>query len=92
VGDKYNKDNSQETVSRGSVRSAVDMKYLQQRRENMYVRKVKGQDRVGKITLTPTEVAVLKKQGVRIEDYVRHALNIIAKKRRWKWFFNQGKA
>lgn len=68
------------------------MKYLQRRREKMYVRKVRGQDRVGKITLSPTEVAVVKKQGIKLEEYVKQMLLIIAKKRRWHWYLNRGKA
>ena len=64
------------------------MKYLQQRREKMYVRKVRGQDRVGKITLSPSEVAVVKKQGIPIEFYVAQQLVFIAKKRRWTWYLN----
>ena len=55
----------------------------------MYVRKVRGQDKVGKVILTPTEVAFVRKQGVSLEDYVRHALDIIAKQRRWKWYFKK---
>ena len=57
----------------------------------MYVRKVRGQDKVGKIILTSTEAAVVRKKGVALEDYVKHALLIIAKKRRWKWYLNKEK-
>ena len=55
----------------------------------MYVRKVRGENRVGKITLTPTEIAVVKKMGVSVEKYVKNRLVQIAKERRWKWFFNR---
>jgi hypothetical protein len=58
----------------------------------MYVRKVRGQDKVGKITLTATQVALVKKSGVSLEDYIKQSLLIIAKKRRWHWYFNRGKA
>ena len=58
----------------------------------MYVRKVRGQNRVGKLTLTATEVALAKKQGISLEMYAKHVLLIIAKKRRWKWFFTKGQA
>lgn len=68
------------------------MKYLQRRREKMYVRKVRGQNKVGKITLTATQVALVKKSGISIEDYVKQSLLIIAKKRRWHWYLNRGKA
>jgi len=55
----------------------------------MLVRKVRGQDRVGKITLTPSEVAVAKRMGIPIEKWVTTQLIFIAKKRRWKWYFNK---
>ena len=58
----------------------------------MYVRKVRGQNKVGKITLTATQVALVKKSGISIEDYVKQSLLIIAKKRRWHWYLNRGKA
>ena len=57
----------------------------------MYVRKVRGQDKVGKITLTATQVALVKKSGVSLEDYIKQSLLIIAKKRRWHWYLNRGK-
>ena len=57
----------------------------------MYVRKVRGQNKVGKITLTATQVALVKKSGISIEDYVKQSLLIIAKKRRWHWYLNRGK-
>ena len=55
----------------------------------MLVRKVRGQDKVGKITLTPSEVAVAKRMGVPIEKWVATSLAFIAKKRGWKWYFKQ---
>jgi hypothetical protein len=55
----------------------------------MLVRKVRGQDKVGKVTLTPSEVAVAKKMGIPIEKWVTTQLIFIAKKRRWKWYFNK---
>ena len=58
----------------------------------MYVRKVRGQNRVGKITLTATQVALVKKSGISLEDYVRQMLLMIAKKRRWHWYLNKDKA
>jgi hypothetical protein len=57
----------------------------------MFVRKVRGQDKVGKITLTATQVALVKKSGVSLEDYIKQSLLIIAKKRRWHWYLNRGK-
>ena len=57
----------------------------------MYVRKVRGQNKVGKITLSASEVALVKKIGISLEKYVKNRLVQIAKKRRWKWFFNKEK-
>jgi len=56
----------------------------------MYVRKVRGQNKVSKIILSATEVALAKKMGVTVEKYVKQMLRIIAKQRRWKWYFNRG--
>jgi hypothetical protein len=58
----------------------------------MFVRKVRGQDKVGKIILTAAQVAVVQKMGIPLEEYVKQTLLIIAKKRRWKWYFNKEKA
>jgi len=58
----------------------------------MLVRKVRGQDKIGKIILTPQEVAVVRKLGMDPKDYVKQALLIIAKQRRWKWYLNKEKA
>ena len=55
----------------------------------MYVRKVRNENRVGKITLTPSEVALAKKIGISVEKYAKNCLILIAKKRRWKWFFKE---
>ena len=55
----------------------------------MYVRKVRGQNKVGKIILSRTEVETLRRVGVPIEAYVTELLAHIAKKRKWKWYFNK---
>ena len=57
----------------------------------MRVRKVRNENRVGKMTLTATEVALAKKMGISLEKYAQTALVFIAKQRRWKWFFNRNK-
>jgi hypothetical protein len=57
----------------------------------MYVRKVRGQDKVGKIILTAAQVAVVRKLGIPLEEYVKQTLLLIAKKRRWKWYLNKEK-
>ena len=55
------------------------------------VRKVRGQDKVGKIILTSFQISLIQKQGISIEDYVKQTLLLIAKKRRWKWYLNREK-
>ena len=57
----------------------------------MLVRKVRGQDKVGKITLTPLEMAVARKLNLPLEEYVKQLLLFVAKKRRWKWYFSKEK-
>ena len=57
----------------------------------MIVRKVRGQDKVGKMTLSRSEVESVKRMGVSLEAYAKQQLIQIAKKRRWKWFFNKEK-
>ena len=58
----------------------------------MMVRKVRGENRVGKMTLSATEVELAKKLGMTLEKYALVQLELIAKKRRWKWFFDRDKA
>lgn len=58
----------------------------------MYVRKVRNENRVGKITLSATEVELAKRMGISVEKYAKNCLVLIAKKRRWKWFFNKEKS
>jgi hypothetical protein len=55
----------------------------------MIVRKVRGQNKVSKITLFPAEVALARRLGIPIEDYIREALLFIAKERKWKWFLEK---
>lgn len=55
----------------------------------MLVHKVRGQDKVGKVILTLSEVAVVKKMGIPVEKYVAAVLLQIAKKRKWTWYFNK---
>ena len=55
----------------------------------MFVRKIRGHDKFGKIILSSAEAAVIRRMGVSLEAYVKVQLAHIAKKRRWKWFFNK---
>ena len=57
----------------------------------MIVRKVRGKDEVGKIIVSKIEVDAVRRMGVPLEKWVKHMLTIIAKQRRWKWYFNKEK-
>ena len=56
----------------------------------MIVRKLRGQNKIGKIIVSETEANIARRMGVALEDYVKNYLAQIAKKRKWKWFFNKG--
>jgi hypothetical protein len=56
----------------------------------MLVRKVRGQDKIGKVIMSQSEMDSIKKLGVPIEVYVKQMLLLIAKKRRWKWYPTKG--
>lgn len=55
----------------------------------MLVRKIRNQNKVGKIILSKTEADAVRRNGVSLEEYVKQMLIKIAKKRKWKWFFNK---
>lgn len=55
----------------------------------MIVKKIKNENRVGKIILSRFECDFAKKIGIPIEKYVKNELVKIAKKRRWKWYFEK---
>ena len=57
----------------------------------MIVRKVRGENKISKIILLAAEIAVARKMGVSAEEYTKVRLDQIAKKRRWKWYFNKEK-
>ena len=58
----------------------------------MIVRKVRGQNKVGKIILSRTQVEAVRRRGVKLEDYIKQMLILIAKKRRWKWYLTKENA
>jgi hypothetical protein len=58
----------------------------------MIVRKIRNQNKIGKIILFKSEADAVRRMGLEIEDYVRQRLIQIAKERRWKWYFNKEKA
>jgi hypothetical protein len=41
--------------------------------------------------MSKIEYDICKKLGVSVEDFIREALLMIAKKRRWKWYLNKEK-
>lgn len=53
------------------------------------VRKVRNQNKVGKIVLSRSEVESVRRHGLSIEDWIKQMLLIIAKKRRWKWYLKE---
>ena len=57
----------------------------------MIVRKVRGQNKLHPIILTKVEYELIKRLGVSIEDYVNEQVKMIAKKRKWTWWFERGK-
>ena len=57
----------------------------------MIVRKIRNQNKIGKIILSTAEADLIRKLGLKIEEYVKHRLIQIAKKRKWKWYFEEKK-
>ena len=55
----------------------------------MIVRKVRGQNKVGKIIISQSEYMLAKRLGIPIEIFVNELLALIAKQRKWKWFFKK---
>ena len=55
----------------------------------MIVRKVRNENRVGRVILMREEVEAARKMGISVEKYAAERLVQIAKKRKWKWFFNR---
>lgn len=55
----------------------------------MIVRKVRGQCRVGKVTVSSAEVALCRNLGLSLKTYVKEQLISIAKKRKWEWYLKE---
>lgn len=55
----------------------------------MIVRKVRNQNKIGKILVSRSEAESVRRHGLSIEDWVKQMLLIIAKKRRWKWYLKE---
>ena len=57
----------------------------------MQVRKIRGKNAISPVRLTSVQVMLAKKAGLSIEEYVKAYLDMIAKQRRWKWWFERKK-
>lgn len=55
----------------------------------MIVRKVRGQNKIDKVILLRVEYELAQKLGIPIKQYVKEAVRAVAKKRRWKWYFEE---
>lgn len=55
----------------------------------MLVRKIRGQEKIGNIVMSVSEVEVVKRLGIPLQKYVEKRLLQIAKERRWKWYLKQ---
>ena len=53
----------------------------------MKVRKVRGEDRISKVVVSQADVLNAKALGIEIKTYIKRHLEMIAKKRRWAWYF-----
>ena len=57
----------------------------------MLVTKVRGEDKIGKIIVSRIEAELAHKMGIPLEKYVKNQLVLIAKRRKWKWYFKKEK-
>jgi hypothetical protein len=55
----------------------------------MYIRKVRGKNAIYPVKMTSVQVMLAKKAGVTVEQYVKAYIEMIAKQRRWKWYFER---
>jgi hypothetical protein len=55
----------------------------------MIIRKVRGQNKIHPIMMTRSEKETIERMGVSVEEFVEEYLKMIAKERRWHWWFNQ---
>jgi hypothetical protein len=53
------------------------------------VKKARGQNKLRYVILTSDEIALAKKLGLPIKNYIEQKLIFIAIKRKWKWFLNK---
>lgn len=57
----------------------------------MIVQKVRGENKIHPVKLTSVEAQLVRKMGIPLEKYVKEYIAMIAKKRRWKWYFERKK-
>jgi hypothetical protein len=55
----------------------------------MNVKKVRGENRIHPIELSESQLQICRVFYIEPEVYIKTLLEQIAKKRRWKWFFEQ---
>jgi hypothetical protein len=55
----------------------------------MIVRKRRGKNEIMPIKMTRVEYDLCMKMGLTVEQFVKEYVAMIAKKRRWKWWFKK---
>jgi hypothetical protein len=56
---------------------------------NMIVQKVRGKNELKPIKMTKVEYDLALKMGLTIEAFVKAYVDMVAKERRWKWWFEK---
>jgi hypothetical protein len=57
----------------------------------MIVRKVRGEERIHPVKMTKAQADLCRRLGIPLEVYVKQYLDMIAKQRRWTWYFKKAK-
>lgn len=55
----------------------------------MKVEKVRGQNKIKPVRMSKIECDVATKLGLKPDEFVKQYVEMVAKKRRWKWFFEK---
>jgi hypothetical protein len=55
----------------------------------MNIRKRRGKNELMPIKVLKVEYDLAKKMGLTIEQYVKAYVEMVAKQRRWKWWFDR---
>jgi hypothetical protein len=56
---------------------------------SMIVQKVRGKNELKPIKMTKVEYDLALKMGLTIEAFVKAYVDMVAKQRRWKWWFEK---